>query len=266
MSRPAAVAACIALAAAGPAFGAAPELNPDLLTVSGRHALPNAEGSPYKARLAVGEVVVAPGLERQTGIDPVAFKAGFTLALEKSLRNHGYLAAGAGDAGARALSLDFTAPELAAQPDGATAVVRLRAKLANADPQAPCAPFEARGEFHALAPLRSGAGQRVVVVAATVALAFVGVNGGAFMVSQFQSASAQNRALNAHRGLQAGEGVAPGGGEQAVARHAVVNATQLALAELIRHLGAPGDCRPAAAAGAPDVATGGERMRAGAAG
>jgi hypothetical protein len=72
-------------------------LQADQLTVSGRHALPKADGA-LAGRLEVGEVVVDPALAKQMALETEAYRALLTSALQKSLSNYGYRA----QAGARA--------------------------------------------------------------------------------------------------------------------------------------------------------------------
>jgi hypothetical protein len=112
-----------------------------------------------------------------------------------------------------------------------------------------CLTREARADFRALTPTRSGGGQRAFGMVAGVTMAILGgpagaASAGTWMANQMSLASADNAALNARRGGAFGEGVAPTFDRKLEARFAGVNATQLAIADYVAHLGQPGACRP----------------------
>lgn len=136
--------AAVALAAVLCTAGAAPLLDPDLLTCSGRMELPKAKGSPLEARLAVSELVVGPGGAERFGMSPADYKAVLVQAISKSLANHGYSGAPAAS-GVASLVIEAQPVEVAGDAEGQTATARLRIRAAAGT--APCFPFEARGVF-----------------------------------------------------------------------------------------------------------------------
>ena len=217
----------------------------DQLTVSGRHALPRAEGA-LAGRLEVGEVVVDPALARQMALEPEAYRALLTSALQKSLGNYGSRAPARAGAALR-LRVEATALELSPDKQGTSAVARLRISPMEAGSPG-CLTREARADFRALAPTRSGGGQRAFGMVAGVTMAILGgpagaASAGTWMANQMSLASADNAALNARRGGAFGDGVAPTFDRKLEARFAGVNATQLAIADYVAHLGQPGACQ-----------------------
>lgn len=231
-------------------------MNADLITVNGRHGLPRADGSPIAARLLVKDVIVAPSAASLLKADGPAVSASLRQALEKSLRNHGYLAAQIAEPAAEAgtapvldLIVELAELDLQTDAEGATVVARISAVPRADGPAVACLPYVATGKFRALTPLKSGGGQRATGI---IFGALTGPVGGMFMASQMQNATANNIALNSRRTVAAGEGVSPQHGAQAVARHAAINALQMALVDLVKHLGETDGCKaPAKPAGAP---------------
>jgi hypothetical protein len=253
---------------AAPALAFAdPPVDPDLMTVSGRAALPMADGTPLAARLELGALAVDPAVPKLMHVDGVSLPHALTQALDKSLKNYDYRWSDAPTPGpavdpaqAAAPALPQPAPAtvnvavlpLEVTPDAAGERVVARLSATSADAGA-CFPYEAKGEFRALTPLHSGGGQKALAILVVVASAAAGVNASALAVDQFNSADAQQAALNSRRVVGADEGVAPQGGDEAVVRYGGVNALHLAVTDLIAHLGEPGGCnRPPAA---PALAT-----------
>jgi hypothetical protein len=226
-------------------------INADLITVNGRHGLPRADGSPIAARLLVKEVMVAPSVAPLLKTEVTVIRASLRQALEKSLRNHGYLAVRTAEAGAQEgtapvlnLVVELAELDVQADPEGATVIARISAVPLADGPAVACLPYVATGKFRALTPLKSGGGQRATGI---IFGALAGPVGGVFMASQLQNATANNVALNSRRTVAAGEGVSPQHGDKAVARHAAINALQMALVDLVKHLGETEGCKGAAA-------------------
>ena len=216
-----------------------PPLQADVLTVSGRHALPRADGSPLAGRLQVAQVTVDSGAAVQMKTETEAYRALVQGALEKSLRNYGYLAeAGTGEP--IRLNVAVPALELKTEKEATGATARLRITPAASAPE--CLAREARADFRAFSPKKSGTGQRAFAVVAGLTLAILsGPTGaghaGTFMGEQFLDASARNAAMNARRQDAYGEAVAPTFDKAMEARFAGSHAVQLAIADYIAHLG-----------------------------
>jgi hypothetical protein len=236
-----------------------PAINTDLITVNGRHGLPHGDGSPIGARLLVKEVVIAPSATEVLKTDAATLSATLRQAMEKSLRNHGYLAAPGAEP---TLDIVVELVELDLQADalGATAMIRIKVTPTAEAPAIACLPYTATGKFHALTPLKSGGGQRATGI---IFGALAGPVGGVFMANQLQNAAANNVALNSRRVVAAGEGVSPQQGAPAVARHAGINALQMTLVDLIKHLGETEGCKappkplqpPSPETAAPEIST-----------
>jgi hypothetical protein len=228
------------------AFAATP-IDPDLMTVSGRAALPSGDGTSLSARLEIGAVTLDPGVAAAVDVKPEALQTALTLAAAKTLKNYGYRWAGpvSGPAGAAA-TMDIEVEPFDVTPDPTGEKVTAHLKLATGGATA-CFPYEATGEFHALTALRSGGNQKALAIFIVIASAAAGVNAAPLMVDQFRSADEQQAALNSKRVVGKAEGVAPQGGPQVVVRYGAINALQLALASLIAHLGEPGGCNAAVA-------------------
>ena len=252
-------------ALATPAMAETPPLNADLITVSGRHGLPRADGSPLAARLSVKAVTVGPSAATILTTDLGTVRWTLRQGVEKTLRNHGYLAPAEPAAGAEpplAILVEMsdldvqadaegaTAIDLDVQADaeGATAIARLSVGAPADGPAIACLPYAATGKFRALTPLKSGGGQRATGIIFGV---LAGPAGGVFMANQLQNATANNVALNSRRTVAAGEGVSPQFGAPAVARHASINAIQMALVDLVKHLGETEGCKAPAKPPAP---------------
>ena len=239
MVRWAALAAAFGATAA---VAAEPSINVDLMTVSGRHAL--AQAGPTSPKLKLAEVSVAPAAQQASGFEPELFRAALEQAATRSLSNFGYQVAQS-EGQASTASLELTKVEVAEIAEGARVSVSIRLSA----PQAPasCLPRESAATFRSLSRLKSGNSRRVVGVLGTVAA--LGTDGGAIMAHHFDAASHENRAVNSKRVTAPGEGVAPRHGEKSVLQFGVANAVQLALADVIAHLGSP-----ACASGADQLA------------
>ena len=198
------------------------------------------------ARLDVGSVSVDPGLLTLTDLKAAALQDALRLAIGKSLRNYDYqwreATTPAASPGPGPISLDFQVMPLEVSPDarGTTVVARFKA-VAHSDVSA-CFPYEAKGDFHVVAPLHSGSGQKAFAILVVVASAAAGVNAGMFAEDQFNSANAQQAALNSGRIVTKREGVAPQGDQEVATRYGAVNALQYAVADFISHLGEAGGC------------------------
>lgn len=230
----AALAGCVSTAAPPPALQA------DALTVSGRHALPKAAASPWAGRVRVAQIVAAPAAARQLGLEPGAYEPFLRGALEKSLRNYGWLApSGAADAPAITVELPALTAKADAKATAVSAVLKIEPTQASAE--ADCLRREAPADFRALSPTRSGQGQRAFGMVAGVALAILGgpagaASAGSFMAGQWSDAGARNAALNARQGAAFGEGVAPTFDKAKELQFAASNAVQLATADYLAHI------------------------------
>ncbi|KRA66086.1 hypothetical protein ASD79_02035 [Caulobacter sp. Root655] len=232
-------------ALAATAMAEPPPINVDLITVSGRHGLPRGEGSPIAGRLLVKDVTVDPSAATLFKTDVATVGSSLRQGVEKTLRNHGYLAAAAaepaaGGAPPLAIVVEMSGPDIQADAEGATAIARLSVGPPADSPAIACLPYTATGKFRALTPLKSGGGQRATGI---IFGALAGPVGGVFMANQLQNATANNVALNSRRTVAAGEGVSPQHGAPAVARHASINAVQMALIDLVKHLGETEGCK-----------------------
>ncbi len=237
------LAGVVMAALATPAMAETPPLNADLITVSGRHGLPRADGSPLAARLSVKAVTVGPSAATILTTDLGTVRWTLRQGVEKTLRNHGYLAPAEPAAGAEpplAILVEMSDLDVQADAEGATAIVRLSVGAPADEPAIACLPYAATGKFRALTPLKSGGGQRATGIIFGV---LAGPAGGVFMANQLQNATANNVALNSRRTVAAGEGVSPQFGAPAVARHASINAIQMALVDLVKHLGETEGCK-----------------------
>jgi hypothetical protein len=220
-----------------------PPINVDLITVSGRHGLPRGEGSPIAGRLLVRDVTVDPSAATLFKTDVATVGSSLRQGVEKTLRNHGYLAAAEPAVGGPpplAIVVEMSGPDIQADAEGATAIARLSVGPPADSPAIACLPYIATGKFRALTPLKSGGGQRATGI---IFGALAGPVGGVFMANQLQNATANNVALNSRRTVAAGEGVSPQHGAPAVARHASINAVQMALVDLVKHLGETEGCK-----------------------
>ncbi|HEY1752195.1 MAG TPA: hypothetical protein VGG29_13115 [Caulobacteraceae bacterium] len=263
MARPRGRAAAAWLAAAAlvaPAgAGAATPVDPDLLTVSGRAALPSGEGTPLAASLQVGAVTLDPGVAAAAHEPADALQAAFAAAAAKSLKNYGYrwIEGGApAGAGPSTLAIEIEPFDITPDDKGDRVVARLKVAASAASG---CFPYEATGDFHALTPLHSGGNQKALAIMLVIASAAAGYAAPGLLADQFNNADQQQAAMNAKRIVGKAEGVAPQGGPDVVVRYGAINALQLALASLVGHLGEPGGCNaPAAtlsAAATPAAAT-----------
>ena len=245
------LAGVVMAALATPAMAETPPLNADLITVSGRHGLPRADGSPLAARLSVKAVTVGPSAATILTTDLGTVRWTLRQGVEKTLRNHGYLAPAEPTAGAEpplAILVEMSDLDVQADAEGATAIARLSVGAPADGPAIACLPYAATGKFRALTPLKSGGGQRATGIIFGV---LAGPAGGVFMANQLQNATANNVALNSRRTVAAGEGVSPQFGAPAVARHASINAIQMALVDLVKHLGETEGCKAPAKPPAP---------------
>lgn len=236
--RTLALAAALATAAA-PAWAGKP-LPPsaDPFTASGRFDLPRAADGPYAGRLLVGEVRLDPVLADRMNVDANLLTAAVRKAAERSLANFGYAAA-PGAANPVVVTVHMQPFVAERREGGLDTVVRLTFKPETTDA---CLAATAEGRFRALDREKSGGGRRAFAVGATVALAFVLVNAGTFMASEFEQASAENGALNGQRNVAAGEGVSPDFKPAHQVRYAATSAIQLAFADYIRQLGTTPAC------------------------
>lgn len=216
-----------------------PAIQADWLTVSGRHALPKADGSPYAGGLRVAEVVVTPTAAAQMSLKKDLYRTTLRSAVEKSLANYGWLGTGPD---AMPVTVEAAPLGLRAEPKSTAATAELRFRPANAASGSACLRRDARAEFKALSPMKSGGGQRAFGWVAGIALAALSGPTGAASIGQWiaqndQNAGLQNAAMNAKRQTAFGEGVAPSFDKAVEARFAGTNATQLAVADYIVHLG-----------------------------
>lgn len=202
------------------------------MTVSGRFELPHAVG-PLAGLVRLGTVKLDPGLASKSKQDGPALETAFLQAVDRSLRNFGYLAADNGS-GETAVDVELL-PVAATVSDDAT-LVTARLKFTATGAHANCLSREVEGRFRVLERQRSGGGRRALAVGAVVGMAFMGAPGGTFMADQFTTASAENHLLNAQRTTGVGEGVAPGFKDTDELAHGANAATQLALADYIRQL------------------------------
>jgi len=242
-----------ALTVAGPAAAAESWVSPDELTISGRWDLPRGTGTPLGGRLNVVYVVVDPSIAAGMGVKPEALKRAMTEAVNKSLFNFGYMAAAAsGPPGAqpaeRPIDVTIEVLPLTQTKDDKGTMVTSTIKLTAATDAGACFPYVATGNFHVLPRLKSGGDQRAVGVLAIVAFAAVGMDASQFARDQFETARANNEALNSRRAVGEAEGVAPPGGATAEARYGSISALQVAVAAMIQHLGPSGGCNAAPAA------------------
>jgi hypothetical protein len=231
--------AAAACAVAAPAVAKAPlVINPDPMTVSGRFELPHA-AAPLAGQVRIAAVKLDPSLATSSKRDGSALETAFREAVSRTLLNFGYLAADSG--GETVIDVELL-PVVVASSEGAK-LVTARLKFTASGGQAACIGREVEGRFRVLERQRSGGGRRALAVGAVVGMAFLGSPGGTFMADQFAMASAENQLLNAQRLTGAGEGVAPGFKETDELIHGANAATQLALADYIRQLGADPICR-----------------------
>ncbi len=234
----------VAAAALACTAGSAPPVPVDDLTVSGRFELPHAEGGPWAGRLRLASVLVTAPTSDALGLKPKQFHDSFASAVEKSLRNFGYLAS---DDVAQPIPItaELMALETTREDDATRVAVFMRFAPADpaADPRLAC---EARTEFKALPPTDAGGGQRTFGLAATVALSALLVPAGSFLHSQLDTASQNNKAINARR-RDNGEAVSPGGSELQMSRFAATNAMRLVIAGYLERLGSGAGCPPASA-------------------
>lgn len=247
------LAGVVMAALATPAMAETPPLNVDLITVNGRHGLPHGDGSPIAARLLVKTVTADASVAPLLKTDLPTVQDTLRRGVEKSLRNHGYLAAAEPSSGVEsplAIVVEMSTVDIQADAEGATAVTRVTVGPSTDGPAIACLPYTATGRFRALTPLKSGGGQRATGI---IFGALAGPVGGVFMANQMQNATANNVAMNARRTVAAGEGVSPQFGAPAVARHAAINALQMALVDLIKHLGETEGCKAPAKPSAPPV-------------
>ena len=84
------LALALLVCSASSALAAGPELDPDLMTVSGRAALPSGAGTPLEARLEVGALTIDPSVAAVLRLKPDALEDALSHAIEKSLKNYGY--------------------------------------------------------------------------------------------------------------------------------------------------------------------------------
>jgi hypothetical protein len=233
----AAVGAGLVASAAALGAAAAVRFDPDLMTVSGRFEVPAAKGALTTA-LKVVDAQADPAEAQALGVDAAALDSAFRSSIEASLRNFGYLAT---PDTARPVLLTFkmASPAITPDKDGVTAVVRITSSAApDGDAVASaCVPASVEASYHALTPLKAGGQQKAMGIVAVVALAAVGVNGANLLTGQWETATADQSALNSRRAHTESEGVANSGGERGVTRFAVLKASQLAQAEFIRALG-----------------------------
>lgn len=223
----------LCLGVAGQAAAAPPALLKDQLTISGRFELPRATVAPLKSGLSVADVKVAPDWAEAFKGKPDTVSPIVRQSFEASLRNFGYLA----DGQAAPVTLTIEPLQVTKEAAATTVVTRLTFAASGESEAARCLPASTQAKFKALAPLKSGDGQRAAGVLTMVAFAAVGVNAGQLMMSQFDAAKANNRALNARRVVAEGEGVSFSAKEADMLRFAASNATQLALADFIAQLG-----------------------------
>lgn len=185
----------LALTVAVGAAGASPAIQPDLLTVSGRQALPRADGTNLEGRLRVVDITIDPNSPRETIGWPSDLQLTLAQAINKSFLNFGYRAESPSN-NSISLSLEVAPVDLHVDATGALAEATLRFHQTPGDPHDACFPYDAKGRFRALAREQSGDGQRVLGVAAAVGLALVGVNGGVLLSTEFQTAGSDNSARN----------------------------------------------------------------------
>ena len=237
------------LLAAGNAV-AATGVDPDLLTVSGRAALPSGEATQLAVRIEVGEVTLDPGVATAAGLKPDDLQSALAHAAAKTLKNYGYRPAAAVSAdGGLTVALDVEPLEVTPDDKGDKVVAHIKVTATGASA---CFPYEATGEFHALTALRTGGGQKTLAIFLVVASAAAGYAAPGLLMDQWRSADEQQAAINAKRIVGRAEGVAPPGGQDVVVRYGAISALQLALASLVAHLGEPGGCN---AADAPPALT-----------
>ena len=216
-----------------------PAIQADWLTVSGRYALPKADGSPFAGGLRVSEVVVTPTAAEQMSLKEDLYRTTLRAAVEKSLANYGWLGTGPE---ALPITVEAAPLSLKAAPKSTAAGAELRFRPASSASGSACLRRDARAEFKALSPIKSGGGQRAFGWVAGITLAALSGPAGAASIGQWiaqndQNASLQNGAINAKRQTAFGEGVAPSFDKSVEARFAGTNATQLAIADYIVHLG-----------------------------
>jgi hypothetical protein len=233
-----------------PAAAAAPAIDADAMTVSGRFAVTRADATVIHGRLRP-KGAVAAALPAMLDWKPDAFGAAFDKAAAKSVANFGY-GAETDATSAWPVTIELRSVEIEHQDKATVARVRLRLR-ADSGPDG-CLTQEASGQFTALRPVRAGDGQRAFAVAATVALfageAAAGIvpsGPNTFLQDSFDTATAKAEAINAGRVTGQGEAVAPDRSDRGAARFAVINAIQQGVASLIDHLGQTDACRHQAA-------------------
>jgi len=242
----------LSLLVATPAFAGVP-VQRDQLTVSGRFEVARASNAPLKSGLTLSDVQVDGGVLAALGGKPALMKSAVQESMEASLRNFGYL----GDATATPVAVLVEPLDVKKEQDSTTAVVRIDFKASGDSEAARCVPATAEASFKAIKPIHTSAGngERMAGVVAMIAFAAAGYNAGQLMSGQFASAKAQDRAFNAQRVVGKGEGVALAGGDTDLLQFAVMHATQLAMADFIRQLGASPCGQPSPATTSAAVAT-----------
>jgi len=217
----------------------------DLMTVSGRQALPTAaHGSRLAGQLGVSEIVVAEDAATTLRLDSATLRPGLREAFNRSLANHGYLASD--EPLVVGLSVTVGSPTLTVDETGTTATVELTVRAPDGHPASSCLNQTTSGRFRGLAPINSGAGERTTAVVATVLMGLAGAPPGLFMTDQFRNADAENAALNSGRAVLEGEAVTPRG--QPAAQFAGMHALRVAIATYVVRLGSDPACLPEAGA------------------
>lgn len=245
-----------ALALAGCIAAPVPPPGPDQLTVSGRYGLPRAADERLAGRIVLAGLNVEAGTGKSVGLSDQEFLAAWRGAIEKSLGNHGYLAAQAAEG-----AIPITVRIASITPRAAEKGTQVAATLditGGQDTLATCLTFKPTAEFLSLTPQRGDPTQRnFAIVSGLLLAALAGSAGGSmesaqmagtsignYMGEQLVLADAQEDAANLARPSTFGQAVAPGFSPQDEARHAATFALQLAIAAYISHIGDPSCLAP----------------------
>lgn len=219
------------------------QLLADQMTVSGREELPTAGQTRFANRLLLSSVVADPATLKAIGGKPEDATEALRLAVDRTLRNHGYAGAAEGPDTIPVIAR-ISAPTFATEAKKhVMGGVSISLETVQADSktidegQSECLPITSDGQFKALYRLQSGAFERVLKFGVIGALALQGIAATGLATDMVETTPGKYTMLNRARVVGLGEGVAPAQGERGATIHAAHGATRMALRSMIMHLG-----------------------------
>jgi hypothetical protein len=211
-------------------------INPNDLTVSGRFQLPSNTETGALQTLVVSDILYDQSLTTSLLTDDSGFRFSFRTALEKSLDNFGYNISTAGSGAPMSILLTG----LLVQPTGSGYITELTITMSHAAQgldrddimPAACLPVTAKGQYRVNRAQKRSGGQKALIGIGS----FFGVADMDRLINAPKDKSAAVETPVGTGQHNFSQGTVDTKNENLLVRHGLINATQLAIADLIFQL------------------------------